>query len=90
MRMCLLNYYEIRVCLKDFLQKILKDCATLASHSKRKTVTLGDVNWSLKNNGVRMYGIDRKYHFLLGGSDLIDNVYNNVLTLGLSIQLIWI
>ncbi|RQM08770.1 hypothetical protein DH86_00002469, partial [Scytalidium sp. 3C] len=36
-------YEETRLCIKQYLEKILHDCVAYVDHGKRKTVTVTDV-----------------------------------------------
>ncbi|KAK0391187.1 hypothetical protein NLU13_0688 [Sarocladium strictum] len=51
-------YEEARQALKQFLEKILRDCATYVDHRQAKTVTVADVIYSLRRNGRTLYGFD--------------------------------
>lgn len=51
-----LIYEEVRVVIKDFLDKVIRDAVTYTEHSKRKTVTTMDVVNALKRQGRSLYG----------------------------------
>ena len=44
--------------LKEYLDKDLKVAATYAEHSKRKTLTAGDVVQAVKKRGKALYGVE--------------------------------
>ncbi|TVY30223.1 Histone H4 [Lachnellula hyalina] len=52
-------YQETRDVLRKYLSSILNDCVLICEHSKRKTVTVTDVIWSLKRQGRPIYGFDQ-------------------------------
>ncbi len=43
------------------MEKIIQDSILYAENGKRKTITPADVDASLKNNGIKVYGIEGKY-----------------------------
>lgn len=49
-------YGETRVQLRTFLETIIRDAATYAEYSKRKTIMAADVIHALKRNGRTLYG----------------------------------
>lgn len=51
-------YEDVRVVLKAFLERVLRNTITITEHSKRKTVTVADVVWALKREGRPIYGFD--------------------------------
>ncbi|KAK3100097.1 hypothetical protein FSP39_014710 [Pinctada imbricata] len=50
-----LNYEETRGVLKVFLENVMKDIVQYFESSKRKTVTVTDVEYALKCQGRPMY-----------------------------------
>ena len=50
------------VTLQDFLQKIIKDSVLYAENGRRKRVTGEDVDAALKNNGIKVYGLEGTYN----------------------------
>ena len=46
------------VILQEFLQKIVKDSVLYAENGRRKRVTGEDVDAALKNNGIKVYGLE--------------------------------
>lgn len=55
-----LVYEETRGVLKGFLTDVIKDAVTYAEHSRRKTIQVMDVVYSLKRRGRTLYGFDAK------------------------------
>ena len=55
-RLSALIYDEVRGCLKNFVERVVRDAVAYTEHSKRKTVTAGDVVNSLKKSGRMLYG----------------------------------
>ena len=55
-RISSLIYEEVRGVLKVFLEHLIHDATTYAEHSRRKTVTVLDVVYSLKRQGRTLYG----------------------------------
>ena len=51
-----LIYSEVRGCLKSYVEGVVSDATAYTEHSRRKTVTAGDVVNSLKKNGHMLYG----------------------------------
>jgi len=51
-----LMYDSSRDELKKFLDDVLRDAVAYTEHSRRKTVTSGDVVLALKRNGRTLYG----------------------------------
>ncbi|KAF7189597.1 Histone H4 [Pseudocercospora fuligena] len=49
-------YEEIRLCLKEFLKKILTIACYVVEYQNRKTVTTSDVVFSLNRIGKPIYG----------------------------------
>ncbi|QDZ22511.1 histone H4 [Chloropicon primus] len=49
-------YEETRICLRKYLEKILKDLVLLVEHAGRYTVSTTDVLFALKRNGQHLYG----------------------------------
>ena len=49
------------VILQVFLQKIIKDSVLYAENGRRKMVTGEDVDAALKNNGIKVYGLEGAY-----------------------------
>jgi len=49
-------YDDIRVILKQFLDRVIRDAVTYTEHGKRKTVTAMDVVYALKRSGRTLYG----------------------------------
>ena len=43
---------------QDFLKKIIRDSVLYAENGRRRTVNEEDVDAALKNNGIKMYGIE--------------------------------
>lgn len=54
-------YDEARTAMVDRLKTILEECVIYLEHSKRQTVTVGDVIFALKRQGRPIYGFDPKY-----------------------------
>jgi len=50
-----LVYEETRIVLKQFLTKILNDAIIYTKHSRRQTVTAGDIILALKRNNRNLY-----------------------------------
>ena len=44
------------LCLKVFLENVIRDAVTYTEHAKRKTVTAMDVVYALKRQGRTLYG----------------------------------
>ena len=51
-------YQEVRNALKQFIEKVLGDAITFASHGQRKTITAHDIVYALKRQGRTLYGFD--------------------------------
>ncbi|KXS98315.1 hypothetical protein AC578_6841 [Pseudocercospora eumusae] len=49
-------YEEIRMCLKQFLEKILRIACCVVEYQNRKTVTTSDVVFALNRIGKPIYG----------------------------------
>ena len=52
------NTRVVMVILQEFLQKIIKDSVLYAENGRRKRVTGEDVDAALKNNGIKVYGLE--------------------------------
>lgn len=48
-------YEETRSHLKTFLESVIRDSTVYTEHAKRKTVTVNDVVYGLKNNKMKLY-----------------------------------
>ena len=51
-------YGELRVAMKDFLEKVVRDSVVYCEHAKRKTVTTKDVIYALKRSNRNIYGFN--------------------------------
>ncbi|TLD31202.1 hypothetical protein PspLS_02820 [Pyricularia sp. CBS 133598] len=51
-------YEETRCAMKDYLQRILRDCVAYCDYRRAKTVTVHDVLHALKRMGRPVYGFD--------------------------------
>ena len=51
---------DIRGAMKIFLKHVVQDAITYAEHVRRKTITVMDVVYALKNHGRNMYGFTRE------------------------------
>ena len=51
---------DIRGAMKIFLKHVVQDAITYAEHVKRKTITVMDVVYALKNHGRNMYGFTQE------------------------------
>jgi len=49
-------YEEVRAVLKSFLERVVTGAVAYTEYAKRKTVTAGDVVYSLKKQGRTLYG----------------------------------
>ena len=49
-------YDEVRACLKNYIDLIVKDCVIFTEHAKRKTISVFDIINSLKRKGKMIYG----------------------------------
>jgi len=49
-------YDEVRTVLKSFLERVVAGAVAYTEYAKRKTVTAGDVVYSLKKQGRTLYG----------------------------------
>jgi len=55
-RLSALIYDEVRGCLKNFVERVVRDAVAYTEHAKRKTVSASDVVQSLKKSGRMLYG----------------------------------
>jgi histone H4 len=55
-RISAMIYDETRICLRSFLEQVIRDSVTYTEHARRKTVTAMDVVYSLKRQGRSLYG----------------------------------
>ena len=53
-------YEEVRQSMKKFVEHTLEDAVILTKHAKTKTITAGNVVYSLKKNGVNLYGFHKQ------------------------------
>ena len=51
-----LLFEEIRGVLKVFLENIIRDAVTYTEHARRKTVSVTDIIYALKRQGITLYG----------------------------------
>jgi histone H4 len=51
-----LIYEEVRIVLKQFLEKVVRDAVWYTEHARRKTVTAMDIVYALKRQGRTLYG----------------------------------
>jgi len=51
-------YGEIRGALQEYLQRTLRDVCAITDHCRRKTATVSDVIFALKQQGRPIYGFD--------------------------------
>jgi len=51
-----LVYDQTRVCLKAFLEAVIRDAIVYTDHARRRTVTAMDVVHALKRQGRTLYG----------------------------------
>ncbi|ESZ92146.1 hypothetical protein SBOR_7477 [Sclerotinia borealis F-4128] len=58
MRISASIYQDVREAIKARLATVLRDCATIVEHAKRKTLTVNDVIWALRRQGKPIYGFD--------------------------------
>jgi len=58
-RICVKTYEKVRTCVDEYLTDIVNKAITYAEHSKRKTVTVGDVLMTLKSTGKSLYGYSK-------------------------------
>ena len=49
-------YDEVRTVLKSFLERVVVGAVAYTEYAKRKTVTAGDVVYSLRKQGRTLYG----------------------------------
>lgn len=49
-------YEETRGTIKAFLEGVIADTVVYTEHSRRRTVTVGDVIYALKRQGRTLYG----------------------------------
>ncbi|KAF2873418.1 histone-fold-containing protein [Massariosphaeria phaeospora] len=56
-----LVYDEMRIVLKQRLERILKDCIAVVEYSGRKTVTTTDVIFTLNRIGTPIYGFEPSF-----------------------------
>jgi len=59
-RISAMIYEDTRTCIKQYLERTLKDVCAITEHMKRKTVTVSDVIFALKRQGRPIYGFDEK------------------------------
>uniref|UniRef100_A0A6B2LUB4 Histone H4 n=1 Tax=Arcella intermedia TaxID=1963864 RepID=A0A6B2LUB4_9EUKA len=51
-------YEEVRIVLKEFLEKVISKAVLYTEHCRRKTVLVGDVNRALKLENFVLYGCE--------------------------------
>ena len=54
-------YEKTRLCLEDYLKRVLRDVVVLVEHADRFTCTVMDVVFALKRNGQVLYGYGDVY-----------------------------
>merc|ERR1711894_8245 len=50
------SHDEMHFMVKEFLTTVISNTCTYSDHGKRKTITLQDVKYGLKNQGIHMVG----------------------------------